>query len=443
MKKIIEKIKEFLYFVSHDIWRINRNDVKKSRFFLYNIIKTIIQAAKGFNKNKLGIVASALTYSIAFAFVPLIAMLVAIAKGFGLQNSIENALNNTFLAQADLVPTIMEFVEKYLASMNNGLFIGVGIIILLVSVMNLFIRIEQSLNDIWQVKKSRSIFKQFTIYFTGLFLVPILMALASGVSIYLNAIFSKSYIFELISPVTKFLVQLVPFLASWLIFAVMYMIFPNTRVKFGNALIAGVVAGTFYQMFQLLYVSGQINLTRYNAIYGGFAALPLFLLFVNISSIIFLIGAEVSYAAQNLRNFDYDIDTDNISNRYERYLTIFVLYVIVKQFEKNKPAYTADEVMEQYKLPIRLLNHIINNLKDAGLIIASTNENGEKAYFPAIDINQLTLNMVYQKLDNEGAEFFIDFRSQDVDVFWQNLKNIQEKNETVLENILVKNMRGK
>lgn len=440
MNKLIEKIKEFWHFVTNDIWRINRNEVDKSRLFLYNIIKTIIQAGKGYYNNKLGVVASALTYSIVFAFVPLLAMLVSIAKGFGLENSIEDALYNIFKAQPDLVPTLMEFVQKYLDSMNNGLFIGIGVIILMVSVMNLFIRVEDSLNDIWKVKKSRSIFKQFTIYFTGLFLVPILLAVASGASIYLNAIFSKSYLFELISPFMKFLVRLAPYVASWLIFAVMYMIFPNTKVKFGNALIAGMVAGTAYQVFQLLYINGQINLTRYNAVYGGFAALPLFLFFVNMSCMFFLVGAEICYAAQNLRNFDYDIDTDRISNRYERYLTIFVLYIIVKRFEKSEPAFTSEQIMEKYKMPIRILNNIINHLQEADLIISSVNDKGVKTYYPASDINQLTLKNVYKKLDNEGSEFFIHFDNKEIDEFWAHLKEIQKKNEVVLENTKLMDM---
>ena len=440
MKKLSDWIKYAFKFVSFDIWRITGNELTKTRRITYNIIKTIYLSVRGFTKNKLGIRASALTYSISFAIVPLIALISAIAKGFGIETTIETALQDTFAAQANLIPTIMEFVRKYLDSMSGGLFIGIGLGILVYSVYNLFAQIETALTSIWQVQKSRSVLKQFTLYFSGLLIFPILMAISSGLSIYVNTILKESFLFQIFTPIMKFIISTIPYLTSGLLFTLIYLIVPNTKVRFLNALIAGMITGIVFQAFQGLYVSGQINLTRYNAIYGGFAAIPLLLIWLNISCLIFLIGAEISYVSQNLRHFDYEVDTDNISNRYKRSLTMFVTYVIVKRFQANEPPLTQEQIVSQYKLPIRLLNTILTDLTESQIIASTESRKGVKAYLPAIDINQLTLKTMEMKLDMKGSELFLESKNEEMDAFWQKMIGIQEKSDLIHEKILLKDL---
>ena len=334
----------------------------------------------------------------------------------------------------------MEFVRKYLDSMSGGLFIGIGFGILVYSVYNLFAQIETALNNIWQVQKSRSILKQFTLYFSGLLILPILLAISSGLSIYVNAILKESFLFQVFTPVMKFLVSTIPYFSSGLLFTLIYLIVPNTKVRFVNALIAGMITGFIFQLFQGLYVSGQINLTRYNAIYGGFAAIPLLLLWLNISCMIFLIGAEISYVSQNLRHFDYEVDTDTISNRYKRSLTLFVAYVIVKRFQANEPPLTEEQIVSQYKLPIRLLNEILTELTESHIIATTETKKGVKAYLPAVDINQLTLKTMEMKLDMKGSELFLEYKNEAMDAFWQKMISIQEKTDVIHEEILLKDL---
>ncbi len=440
MKKLTDWIKFAFHFVSFDIWRITGNELSRTRRIFYNIIKTIYLSIRGFTRHKLGIRAAALTYSISFAIVPLIALISAIAKGFGIETTIEAALQDTFAAQANLIPTIMEFVRKYLDSMSGGLFIGIGFGILVYSVYNLFAQIETALNNIWQVQKSRSILKQFTLYFSGLLIFPILMAISSGFSIYVNTILKDTFLFQIFTPVMKFLISTIPYLTSGLLFTLIFLIVPNTKVRFLNALIAGMITGIVFQIFQGLYVSGQVNLTRYNAIYGGFAAIPLLLIWLNISCLIFLIGAEISYVSQNLRHFDYEVDTDNISNRYKRSLTLFVAYVIVKRFEANEPPMTEEQIVSQYKLPIRLLNGILTDLTESHIVAGTETGKGIKAYLPAIDINQLTLKTMYTKLDMQGSELFLESKNEEMDAFWQKMMGIQEESDQMHDDILLKDL---
>lgn len=441
MAKIVIFYKYVYNFIRYDIWRITMGELSKGKRIFYNIIKTLFLAVRGYYSNRLGVRAAALTYSVMFAIVPIIALLTAVGKGFGIEEYIEKALSDTFVAQANMVPTIMGFVEKYLASTQGGLFIGIGLAILVYAVMNFFIQVENAFNTIWQVKKSRSIIRQFTLLFSGLFILPILIVVTSGISIYFNTVLSQSFLFQFFNPLVKIAVFFVPFIVSWIMFTFMYLIIPNTKVRFVNALIAGIAAGTAFQLFQALYVSGQINLTRYNAVYGGFAAIPLLLIWINISSLIVLLGAEISYVSQNLRNYDYEIDTDNISNRYKKYLTVFVTYIIIKRFEKGEPPIKVMEIVKEHKLPIRILNQILQVLIDAHIIIEVADDDlDDRAYYPAIDINQLSINMLYSKIDKKGAELFLRNKSEEMEAIWSKMLNMQLEIDNVRENILVKDL---
>jgi membrane protein len=401
----------------------------------------MILAFRGFVANDLDIRASALTYSILFAIVPLFALIIAIAKGFGVEQLIESSLNDTFVGQANMIPTVMGFVERYLETTSGGIFIGIGLIVLIWSVMAFFMQVENSFNEIWQVKKSRSPIRQFTTYFSTILIIPMLIVFSSGFSIFVSSALSQTYIYQVLSPVLRFGVKLIPFFINWIMFTVMYMVIPNTRVRFFNAFLAGVIAGSAFQLFQMLYINGQVYLSRYNVVYGSFAAVPLLLLWLQISCLIILMGAEISYASQNIKNFDYDVDTKNISKRYKNFLTLFITYIVVKQYEGQKPPLTSDHIAEIYKLPTRLVNQILTKLVDASILIEAYNDNSKsKKYIPAIDINQLTLSLLNSKLDNFGSEQFLTTKNELLEEFWQKTIDIKLKSESFTEKILIKDI---
>jgi membrane protein len=408
---------------------------------LFTLVKIIFLAIRGYIQERLNLKASALTYSILFAVVPMFALIIAIGRGFGVEDMIEKWLLDSFIAQSDMLPTVMEFVKKYLETTQGGLFIGIGIAILLFSVMNFFIQVELAFNGIWQVKKPRSIVRQFSIYFSAMLVIPVFIVLSSGISIYINTVLSKSLVYELFSPLLRIAVYFTPYFINWLIFTIMYLVIPNTRVKFINALVAGIIAGSAFQLFQLLYINGQVYLSRYNVVYGSFAAIPLLLLWLQISCLIVLLGAEISYVSQNIRNFDFEADSKNISNRYKNFLTLFVTYIIVKQFEAQKPPLSSDEISRDYRLPMRITNEILNNLVDAEVLNEIYNQNNRhKSYQPAIDINQLTVELVYDKLDSYGTEQFLKNKSKDMDDFWQRITALKDKSEFLADKILVKDI---
>ncbi|NDV47637.1 YihY/virulence factor BrkB family protein [Paludibacter sp. 221] len=428
-------------FIRHDIWRITGNELSRSKKVLYNSIKTLVLAIRGFISDDLNIKASALTYSILFAIVPIIALFISIARGFGIEGMVEGLLQGSYIDKMNMTPMVMDFVERYLDTAKGGIFIGIGIIILLWSVVNFFRQAENAFNDIWQVKKSRSIIRQFTTYFSIILLIPILIVASSGLSIYINSTISNSFLYDIISPLVRILVKISPFFINWLVFTILYMAIPNTRVKFGNALVAGIIAGTVFQLFQMLYISGQINLSRYNAVYGGFAAIPLLLLWIRISCLIILFGAELSYAAQNIHNFEYETDTKTISIRYRNFLLLYITYLIVKQFEFKKPPLTSEEISTRNNLPIRLVNQLISKLVEASVLIEVYNEsNKSKSYQPAIDINQLTAGFLFDRLETHGSELFLKNDNPAMEKFWEKTLYLREHNKSEADKILIKDI---
>ena len=193
---------------------------------------------------------------------------------------------------------------------------------------------------------------------------------------------------------------------------------PNTKVKFFYAFIAALVAGTALQIFQLVYISGQLWITKYNAIYGSFAALPLLLLWLQLSWNIVLMGVELSFSLQNIRKFYFEKETKNISRRYNDFYTILITSLIAKRFAAEELPLTVDEISEKHSIPIRLTNQIIDLLQELQMISPTPWEEDEEimAYQPAFDINLMSVKLLMSKIDSYGSENFkvdkdVKFRS--------------------------------
>lgn len=442
MTKLTDFFKQVYLFITHDVWRITEYELSRSKRIPYRLVKVIVIAFRGLTRDKLVVRASALTYSIMFAIVPLIALFIAVGKGFGVDYVIRQWLEEALIAQKELIPFIMEFVERYLETAQGGVFIGIGIVILLTSVMNFFQQAEEAFNSIWEVKKSRSILRQFTSYFSSLFLIPILVVLTSGLSIYFNNLITQLQFLNILTPLLKFGMKFAPYLMSWILFTVIYIVIPNTRVKFSNGLIAGIIAGTAFQFFQALYIYGQVYLARYDVVYGSFAAIPLLLLWLQISCLIVLLGAEISYASQNLQNYEYEGDSNNISIRYKKFLSLFLTYVIVKRFENNQTPLRNDEIASIYQLPIRLVNQLLTELSESGIIIEILDDDlRTKSYQPALDINQLTVSMLMDKFETKGSDLFLSDKNPELDDFWQkHLDLVRSFSNEKLKQLLVKDI---
>jgi len=442
MKKLIDKLMHYWRFLTNDIWRITDNEVTKLKYTLYTIIKTVYLTVDRFTKDNLVNRASALTYSTLLAIVPILAILFAIARGFGFANLVEHQLRDIFGGVNETTETILKFVDSYLAQAKSGVFIGIGLIMLLWTVLNLTSNIEYAFNRIWQVNKQRSMYRKITDYFSMFLLLPVLIVVSAGLNIFMSTFLKEMENFIMLAPFLKFLVRLIPFVFIWGMFTALYIFMPNTKVKFKPALIAGILAGTVFQFFQMFYISGQLWITKYNAIYGSFAAIPLLLLWLQMSWTICLFGVELSYASQNVHTYSFDKDTRNISRRYRDFVTILVLSLITKRFSNNENPYTAEELSESHKIPINLTNKVLFQLQDIGLIheVMTDEKSDDITYQPSMDINQLTLAVLLERLDCYGSENFKVDRDDEFLDEWKTVIKIKEEYYSKASTILLKDL---
>jgi len=399
----IDKIKE----INDAIWHSPLAELSKRKSFLIRQLRIIVLAATGFAKDKVQIRASALTFYTILSVIPIIAIAFAIAKGFGLDQNLERELVTNLQSQKEIVNLLLPIARNALDSTNGGYIAGIGMVILFWSVMSLFNHIENSFNHIWQIRMSRPWYRKFTDYLTLMLIAPVLVILSSSATVIINTQLAefmvKAPILDYFKPIISFLFKLSPFFLFWVVLTVLYIVMPNTKVKFGSALLAGIVAGTILQILQYMYYDLQIGISKLSSIYGTFAFFPLFLIWLQSSWIIVLLGAELSFANQNVSRYEFESNALNISNYQRRALTLMIMSLIVKDFAKGKPAVSAEMISGTLKIPVRLVRDIVADLNAVGLVsMVLKSDNKERHYQPSMDINAMTVSLVISKLDKQG-----------------------------------------
>ncbi len=397
MQKIIE-------FFKTDIWHISQGEVPAWKYLLVNITKRVILAVRFFLDKRVLSQASALTYSTLLAIVPILAVVFAIARGFGYSKYIEVWFRDALASQPQVAEVIIDFVNGYLKYTQSGIFLGIGLLFMLYTVLMLVSNVEDSFNEIWQVKKPRSIFRTFTDYLAMFLLFPIVIVVTSGLTIFLTAIANEMPNFLLLGSFVRFLIDLIPYVLMSSMFIGLYMFMPNTHVKFSSAIVPGILAGFAMQALQIVYIHAQILLSSYNVIYGSFAALPLFMLWLQISWTICLFGAELCYTNQNLDYYDYDAHTGEISHRYKMMLSALLLSRICKRFANGQKPYSALELRKETLVPIRFVNDLLYDMIEAGLLVElSSDEKGETSHFmPAEDLKNMTVGTMIDRMESYG-----------------------------------------
>lgn len=421
------KIIRFLHFLTADIWRVNTEDEKGLRKVVNNTFRILILASRGFTNNKLIMVASGLTYFTLLAAVPILCILLAVAKGFNLQDVLQNELINIFPSQGNILSMAFTLVEQVLTAATQGVVIGIGIIFILWSIFAIGNNIEMAFNTIWQVPKNRAIYRKITEFFATMLILPILLIVSSGISIFIKTNLNSNEVWMAFGPVINFLIKLIPYIVTCLLFSFIYFVIPNTKVRLKNALVSGLLTGTIYQIFQYLYINGQIWVNSYNAIYGSFAAIPLLLLWIQTIWMIVLLGGEITYASQNLHNFMFEKESRNISFRYRMYFTIILLKDICKGFAKGDPALSAHELSTRNHIPIRLTQEQLSQLCELNILneMPGPNVNSNLVYQPALDINLISLSMIFDKLFKAGTENFSLLPEEHSPELWQSMLQIE------------------
>lgn len=396
-----EALKQFL---TTDIWRIGPDDVSALRYFFYNVIKILYLSIKFFTTKRIMDYASALTYSSLLAVVPICAVVFAIARGFGYSKYIEVWFRGALESQPQAAETIIGFVNSYLVHTKSGVFLGIGLLFMLWTIIMLTRKTELTFNDIWNVKSERTIVRTFVDYIAMFFIIPIMIVLTSGLSIYIATIADKAHAYTFLGTAMEGVIALMPYVIMSIVFILFYVFMPNTNVKLRATIVPGILSGFAMQLLQYVYINSQIFLSSYNAIYGSFAALPLFMLWLQLSWTICLFGAELCYTNQNLEKFDLFTDIKKLSYRYKLFLCLILLNKVCKRFALGLKPYTAKELKMETNVPIRVVQDLLDDLVEADLMSKSIMIDGEQdpVYQPTTSPEHISVGMTIDRLEALG-----------------------------------------
>jgi membrane protein len=402
-------LKKIRKFIKEEIWNTSLSEKSRRYSFFIRQARIILLSFRGFLEDRVSMRASALTFYTLLSLVPIVAMGFGVAKGFGFQTRLEEFIMEEFKGQEEVLNWVIDLSYNVLEGVQGGLLAGIGLVILIWSVMQVLTNIENSFNAIWQIRKPRNFFRKLADYLSIMLIAPFLIILSSSVMVYITTrvqTASESVImFQMVTPALESMLKFIPYTLIWLVFTLVYMIMPNTKVKFKYALIAGIIAGSLFQVVQWGYFHFQIGVSKYSAIYGTFAALPLFLVWLQLSWLIVLLGAEISFAYQNVGKYELEAESLQISNHNKRVLSFLIIHRIVKNFEEGKDPLTSSDIGENLGIPIRLVREILYELTLAKIVVETvTDSPKEKGYQPGIDINKITMQFVIERLDDLGSD---------------------------------------
>ena len=394
-------------FVTTDIWRIRLKTYPRFKSFLLKQLRIIVLAVRGFAEDKCKFRASALTFYSLLSVVPVIAVLFGIAKGFGMEARLETELMAKMQGHEEIAEKILGFSSSLLENSRGGLIAGVGVVFMFWAIVKVLSNIENSFNDIWGIKVSRSIRGKMSSYFSIILVCPFLLILASSATVVISsqiqATMQQIDVFDQLGWFIMVLLKLLPYAVIWLMFTFIFIFMPNTRVRLRSAVLAGVVAGTIFQITQWLYVNFQIGAANYGAIYGSFAALPLFLIWLHISWLVVLFGAELSFAHQNVGTYEFEQDCLYASYSFKKKLSLLITHLLVKNFCTGEQPWDAERISQSLEIPIRLVRQILFELVESGIVSEVKTSNGEEAaYQPAVDVGKVSVKYVLDALEQRG-----------------------------------------
>lgn len=371
--------------------------------------KLLFYTVQGLSSHGTMVRSAALTFYTLMSLVPVVALVFAVVKGFGLAEGLEQNLYEVLPQSPEVIDYVVGFAQKALARTQGGWVALVGVLTLFWAVIKVFGSIEDAFNNIWEVRSTRGAARKYGDYIAVVVVAPILWVISSSMGNYAAEILGVAG-----SPALEVLSRAGSLVVAWVMFTFIYVVLPSTKVRFTAALTAGVVAGTAFVLFQWGYVYLQRWMTSYNAIYGSFAALPLFLLWMQISWEILLLGGELSFAYQNVARFDEERESLLVSYDCRRKLMVGVMVLVSRAFRDGRGAVSFSEIRDRLDVPTRIMNNILYTLVQARMLneIRTEGTDYDLEYAPARDISTLRVYDILSAVDSHGfGRDTIDMRS--------------------------------
>ena len=457
----------FIKFAMTDIWQMRLRHEKGSRSFLIRMLRIVVLAVKGFDEDKCMLRASSLTFYTLLSIVPVVAMLFAVAKGFGIEDKIEASLleqlpgrsaavvheeslevpggtgfeplqitENNFptaiaadeladsesssiqagqegdppsseeeiMSQEEMIKLIFKFARDMLDNTKGGLIAGIGVLLLFWTVIKVLGNIENAFNHIWGIKAPRTLTRKFSDYLSFMLVCPILLVSSSSITTFFTGNLEKiPFVQDHLGLASMVILHLASYVALWLLFGFIYLFMPNTKVNLSSALIAGIISGTVFHFFQWAYVTFQVGVSKYGAIYGSFAALPLFLMWLQFSWLVVLFGGELSFAHQNVETYEFEPGSLKVNRRHKNLLALLITRQINLNFVAGEKPWDATQLAHALDAPIRLMREVLYDLVQAEILMEIRHEEDKEiSYQPARDVGVMTVKFVLDALEKRG-----------------------------------------
>ncbi|QJB57592.1 YhjD/YihY/BrkB family envelope integrity protein [Pseudodesulfovibrio sp. zrk46] len=409
--KIVKTKLDFKQHFSESIWKRNAPGTPLHIKIWRGACRLSYLIGFGFFKDQCIIRAAALTFTTILSIVPFLAVAFSISKGFGLQNS--EMMREWVLRLTTGRPEVADKIIEYIDRTNVQALGWVGVATLLFTVLSLIGTIEKAFNTIWHVQKGRSTWRKVTDFFPVIVFGPIILFVASSfnVSLQQQEIVAQVLSVEAIGYLEAMFLKMTPYMLIIFAFSMMYAFIPYVRVKFSSALIGGMVGGILWQLAQWGYIHWQIGAAKYNAIYGSFAQFPVLLMWIYISWVIVLLGAEVSYSWQNINSFVKQRYFGEATPFERQKIAVLMMIVLTKRFHRGQQLPSVEEISDGLMAPTSLVSDLFILLQKAGYTVLTENQEQE-VYAPARALDKVRIleiiRVVNMDADNRVFQEFAE-----------------------------------
>ncbi len=399
MIDVSRKLERTRDFMGETVWHDPPGAGRIHMFLLYSL-RVLLITFGGLRNQMLLLRASALCYSTLLAIVPVFAIGLSMLKGLGIEGQIEETLLKYLTAEQG---EIAQQITAYIANTDFKALGAMGTAFLIVAVIMMLSNVEGTFNDIWGVTRSRSILRKITDYISVLILGPLLIVISTA---FLSAL-TGNMILQMLAqyPVLGEVIFSLQFFLSyaglWIAFTAIYLLMPNTRVRFLPALVAGVVCGSLWEFAFVIYTEFYVGVVSYNKIYGTFAVLPIFIIWLFISWIIVLIGAQMTNAIQHIKTYQQERQEFTTSTEEREILAFYLMAHIASGFANGSPPLGVEQLSNELSMPVRIVRETLDELAASGLLREVIN--GDQVYQPARDLSLIGLSEIHDSLRRSGA----------------------------------------
>lgn len=434
---------KMINFLREDIWCQHEQQLPVFKAIIIKSLKIVILSVEGFSRDLCLLRASALTLYSILSIVPVFAMLFGIAKGFGFEKILEQQLLEQAPNQDTMLQQLIGFAQNMLNSAKGEIVAGFGLVVLFWTVISVIGNIEESFNYIWKVGRGRSLTRKLSDYLSLMLLAPVLLIAASSITVLLNT--KITWLIKVIE---------LPEFGAWLVlgalslsplalmiglFTFTLIFMPNHKINYRAGIIAGFVTGILYDILQWIYLSLQFGVSSYNAIYGSFAALPLFVIWLQLVWMIVLFGCEVTFFLQNYESCRNNDRIADLSLSLKKIIALQITHLIIKNFSKLKNPLSADEIASTLVIPLAIIRPVLLTLTASHILVEYKPQNkDDEVYQPAVDINILTVAYVINALEHQGRNHLPDINQEQL--FINAINEFRRLMEDSEQNLLLKNI---